>query len=74
MFDIYFNISLGEQKGYKYVFIMWDHGVRRLGKCGEAMFMLEPTIFRTRGEHANHYTTDAVEFCCLQNQHLVNNK
>ena len=22
---------------------------------------LEPTIYRTRGEHANHYTTDAVE-------------
>jgi hypothetical protein len=21
---------------------------------------LEPTIYRTRGEHANHYTTDAV--------------
>jgi hypothetical protein len=23
--------------------------------------MLEPTIYRTRGEHANHYTTDAVQ-------------
>jgi hypothetical protein len=22
----------------------------------------EPTIYRTRGEHANHYTTDAVNF------------
>jgi hypothetical protein len=22
--------------------------------------MLEPTIYCTRGEHANHYTTDAV--------------
>jgi hypothetical protein len=22
--------------------------------------VLEPTIYRTRGEHANHYTTDAV--------------
>ena len=22
---------------------------------------LEPTIYRIRGEHANHYTTDAVE-------------
>jgi hypothetical protein len=22
---------------------------------------LEPTIYRTRGEHANHYTTDAVK-------------
>jgi hypothetical protein len=22
---------------------------------------LEPTIYHTRGEHANHYTTDAVE-------------
>jgi hypothetical protein len=22
---------------------------------------LEPTIYRTRGEHANHYTTDAVD-------------
>ena len=22
---------------------------------------LEPTIYRTQGEHANHYTTDAVE-------------
>ena len=22
--------------------------------------MLEPTIYRTRGEHANHYTSDAV--------------
>jgi hypothetical protein len=23
---------------------------------------LEPTIYNTRGEHANHYTTDAVYF------------
>jgi hypothetical protein len=23
---------------------------------------LEPTIYRTPGEHANHYTTDAVEY------------
>ena len=23
---------------------------------------LEPTIYRTRGEHANHYATDAVIF------------
>ena len=23
---------------------------------------LEPTIYHTRGEHANHYTTDAVVF------------
>jgi hypothetical protein len=22
---------------------------------------IEPTIYRTRGEHANHYTTDAVD-------------
>jgi hypothetical protein len=22
---------------------------------------LEPTIYRTRSEHANHYTTDAVD-------------
>ena len=22
---------------------------------------LEPTVYRTRGEHANHYTTDAVK-------------
>jgi hypothetical protein len=22
---------------------------------------LEPTIYRTQGEHANHYTTDAVD-------------
>ena len=24
---------------------------------------LEPTIYRTRFEHANHYTTDAVNYC-----------
>jgi hypothetical protein len=24
---------------------------------------LEPMIYHTRGEHANHYTTDAVCFC-----------
>ena len=29
---------------------------------------LEPTIYRTRGEHANHYTTDAV----LTNSKLYN--
>jgi hypothetical protein len=23
---------------------------------------LEPTIYRTRGEHANHYTTDVVTY------------
>jgi hypothetical protein len=23
-----------------------------------------PTIYHTRGEHANHYTTDVV-FCCI---------
>ncbi len=23
---------------------------------------LEPTIYRTQGEHANHYATDAVSF------------
>jgi hypothetical protein len=23
---------------------------------------LDPTIYHTRGEHANHYTTDAVDF------------
>jgi hypothetical protein len=23
---------------------------------------LEPTIYRTRGEHANHYATDAVSY------------
>ena len=23
--------------------------------------VLKPTIYRTRGEHANHYTTDAVD-------------
>ena len=28
---------------------------------GLARLGLEPTIYRTRGEHANHYTTDAVE-------------
>ena len=27
---------------------------------------LEPTIYRTRGKHVNHYTTDAVNLaCCL---------
>ena len=29
-------------------------GMTRLG--------LEPTIYRTQGEHANHYTTDMVDF------------
>ena len=24
------------------------------------VFCLEPTIYRTRGEHTNHYTTDVV--------------
>jgi hypothetical protein len=23
---------------------------------------IEPTIYRTRGEHANHYVTDAIKF------------
>jgi hypothetical protein len=26
---------------------------------------LEPTIYHTRGEHANHYTTDAIKKICL---------
>jgi len=26
--------------------------------------VLEPTIYRTRDEHANQYTTDAVLLCC----------
>ena len=33
------------------IFIVF--GLTRLG--------IEPTIYRTRSEHANHYTTDAVE-------------
>ena len=35
---------------------------------------LEPTIYRTRGEHANHYATDAIQFImmfkCQQSSHL----
>jgi hypothetical protein len=27
---------------------------------------LEPTIYGTQGEHANHYTTDAVPMLCFQ--------
>jgi hypothetical protein len=27
---------------------------------GFTLFWLKPTIYRTRGEHANHYTTDVV--------------
>jgi hypothetical protein len=26
-----------------------------------SQYSLEPTIYRTRGEHANHYATDAIE-------------
>ena len=34
---------------------------------------LEPTIYRTRGEYANHYTTDAVIYLyiILQSVHLL---
>ena len=28
--------------------------------CGLTLPGLEPTIYRTQGEHANYYTTDAV--------------
>jgi hypothetical protein len=28
----------------------------------EKQHILEPTIYRTRGEHANHYATDAVSY------------
>jgi hypothetical protein len=36
-------------------------------KMGICCFSDEPTIYRTRGEHANHYTTDAVGLfrCCV---------
>jgi hypothetical protein len=34
---------------------------------GLARSALEPTIYRTRGEHANHYTTDAIAL-----QHTTN--
>ena len=26
---------------------------------------LEPTIYRTRGKHTNHYATDAVDWCLI---------
>ena len=29
---------------------------------------LEPTIYHTRGEHANHYTTDAVTKFIMSNE------
>ena len=35
-------------------------GLTRLG--------LEPTIYRTRGEHAGHYTTDAIHFILIPSQ------
>jgi hypothetical protein len=34
---------------------------------------LEPTIYRTRDEHVNHYTTDAILQFILQWQHLPTN-
>ena len=37
---------------------------------------LEPTIYRTRGEHANHYTTNAVYNsgeCCIQSYEMCCN-
>jgi hypothetical protein len=30
------------------------------------MLTIEPTIYHTRGEHANHYTTDAVQDTQMQ--------
>ena len=34
--------------------------------------VFEPTIYRTRGEHANHYATDAgLDFLILQNKHNI---
>ena len=33
---------------------------------------LEPTIYLTRGEHANHYTTDAVKQCGIVRAGTVN--
>jgi hypothetical protein len=30
------------------------------GEATNTNFKFEPTIYRTRGEHTNHYTTDAV--------------
>jgi hypothetical protein len=32
---------------------------------------LEPSIYRTRGEHANHYTTDAVFYTRIQNTEYI---
>ena len=32
---------------------------------------LEPTIYRTRGEHSNHYATDAVEMGQRSQQFLT---
>ena len=32
---------------------------------------LKPTIYRTRGEHANHYTTDAVTEIGTISKHLI---
>ena len=34
--------------------------------CGLSRLGLEPMIYRTRGEHANHYTTDTVFISGLQ--------
>jgi hypothetical protein len=38
---------------------------------GLTRLRLEPTIYRTRGEHANHYATDAVVFACSQRRTIL---
>jgi hypothetical protein len=34
---------------------------KQTNKQAVSQYSLEPTIYRTRGEHANHYATDAIE-------------
>ena len=39
---------------------MWDATITNLSVFGLTRSGLEPTIYRTRGEHTNHYTTDTI--------------
>jgi len=36
---------------------------------GLTLPVLGPTIYRTRGEHANHFTTNAVMSLCIYSQY-----
>jgi hypothetical protein len=52
--------------------LKWIKVVKKNHQHIVKIFYMLPTIYRTRGEHANHYATDAVPYFYFICIHLFN--